>query len=214
MTDFGRRIGGGDMRKSVYDPNNDGVIALAQTEADMTSAVYDPVITAIQALLNAHHTRHENGGADEIDATGLTGIPVAPLLTDGTAGRKIRFAELLIDDGTNADTLKCTLFAKWNGDNIAVTDNIAKGATTGNYTLTADGKGLTIEATGITGNCVAAHAELMRGKCNVDVTSYCYAVTNDIYISLLEMLTGSIQDICALVDTGAPRLSILYVTDA
>ena len=31
MTDFGRRFG--DMFKSVYDPNKDGIIALAQTEA-------------------------------------------------------------------------------------------------------------------------------------------------------------------------------------
>lgn len=39
MTDFGRRLS--DMLKSDYDPDEDGVIAVAQTEADMTKAVYD-----------------------------------------------------------------------------------------------------------------------------------------------------------------------------
>ena len=39
MTDFGRRAG--EMLKSVYDSDDDGVIALAQTEADMKRSVYD-----------------------------------------------------------------------------------------------------------------------------------------------------------------------------
>jgi len=95
MTDFGRRVGGGDMlkamydpnedgvivspqtqadmTKSVYDPNEDAVIAVAQTQADMTKAVYDPVLAALQALAAAHKTQHQNGGDDEIACTGLVG---------------------------------------------------------------------------------------------------------------------------------------------
>lgn len=79
MTDFGRRAGQGDMLKSVYDPNEDGVIALAQTEADMTKAAYDPVINALIALAAAHKTQHQSGGSDEIDVTGLTGLPDADM---------------------------------------------------------------------------------------------------------------------------------------
>lgn len=33
--------GAGDMSKTTYDPNDDGVIAVAQTEADMKKTVYD-----------------------------------------------------------------------------------------------------------------------------------------------------------------------------
>ena len=73
MTDFGRRGGVGDMLKATYDPNLDGVIAVAQTEADMTQAVYDPTINALVALAAAHKTQHQNGGTDEISATGLVG---------------------------------------------------------------------------------------------------------------------------------------------
>ena len=73
MTDFGRRLGLGDMSKATYDPNDDGVIALAQTQADMIKAVYDPIVAALQALAAAHKTQHQTGGTDEIDCTGLVG---------------------------------------------------------------------------------------------------------------------------------------------
>jgi len=73
MTDFGRRLGLGDMSKATYDPNDDGVIALAQTQADMIKAVYDPFIAALQALAAAHKTQHQTGGTDEIDCTALVG---------------------------------------------------------------------------------------------------------------------------------------------
>jgi len=73
MTDMGRRPGGGDMLKSVYDCDDDGIIAVGQTQADMVKATYDPVIAAIQALAADHKTQHENGGSDEIDLTGLSG---------------------------------------------------------------------------------------------------------------------------------------------
>ena len=73
MTDFGRRAGVGDMLKSVYDPDLDGVIAVAQTKADMEKADYDPALAAIAALQADHDTQHEDGGTDEIDLTGLSG---------------------------------------------------------------------------------------------------------------------------------------------
>lgn len=71
MTDFGRRTGQGDMLKSVYDPNDDGVVALAQTEADMTKAVYDPALAAMATLLAAHNTQHQYGGSDAIKLDAL-----------------------------------------------------------------------------------------------------------------------------------------------
>ena len=62
-----------DMKRSVYDANLDGVIAIAQTEADMTKAVYDTVIDALIALAADHNAQHEDGGTDEISAAGLVG---------------------------------------------------------------------------------------------------------------------------------------------
>lgn len=54
MTDFGRRSGSGDMLKSVYDTNEDGVVDAAAATA-------------------AHKTSHQNGGTDEISVVGLSG---------------------------------------------------------------------------------------------------------------------------------------------
>lgn len=51
MTDFGRRAGTGDMLKSVYDTNDDGVVDQAP----------------------AHKATHQDAGSDEIILTDLTG---------------------------------------------------------------------------------------------------------------------------------------------
>ncbi|MBA7624091.1 hypothetical protein ES703_31495 [subsurface metagenome] len=88
MTDFGRKVGLGDMLKSIYDPNADEVIAVAQTEADMKKSVYDPnddgVIVVAQTeadmkksvydsnddgvvdVVPAHKATHDLGGTDEL----------------------------------------------------------------------------------------------------------------------------------------------------
>ncbi len=39
--EFGTPAGAGDMTKAIYDPNDDGVIAIAQTEADMKKSLFD-----------------------------------------------------------------------------------------------------------------------------------------------------------------------------
>jgi len=70
---------------------------------------------------------------------------------DGTAGRVLRALILIIEDGTNADTLKCTTTSSFNGDVIGVTDNIAKNATTGSFSLSAAGNALTVELADVTG---------------------------------------------------------------
>lgn len=76
MSEFGRRVG--DMLKSVYDPDKDGIIAIAQTEADITEAEVDSKISTHKSDANAHHAKlhkanHQSGGSDEIDLTGLSG---------------------------------------------------------------------------------------------------------------------------------------------
>ena len=97
---------------------------------------------------------------------------------DGTDGRVVRSSKLVIDNGTNANTLKCTLTSNFNGDAIAETDNIAKNATTGNYTLDSDGYVLLIEAAGLTGNAVKVlHVSILSTEsgtaltCDFTVTS-------------------------------------------
>ena len=57
-----------------------GQLALRWEDNDLGSAV--TLKELAQGDNSAHHARHESGGADEIDATGLTGIPdVSALVT-------------------------------------------------------------------------------------------------------------------------------------
>ena len=134
---------------------------------------------------------------------------------DGTAGRVLRDSYLKVEDGTNANTLKCTLVSRWNGDAIAETDNIAKGATTGNFTLHASGYQLTIEAAGLSGNAVAVlscspHANTSTVVLDPDGT----VTSNDIIITFYGATDGSLLDATVLVDTGSFRIRLTYLTDA
>ena len=214
MTEMGRRSGGGDMLKSVYDPNLDGVIALAQTQADMTKAVYDPVVAAIQALAAAHKTQHQNGGTDEINATGLTGIPVAPLLGDGTPGRVLRFSSLSIQNGTDPDTLKCTLSSRWNGDVIPTQDNVALDATTGHFKVNAPGRYLTILNTGLTGNMLFTVAHFRTNATNTIFLATTIFQADGILCRAMHPSDGTYMVLTDLVNVGDIVFDILYVTDA
>ena len=85
-----------------------------------------------------------------------SGIKTIPPTTDtikgdGTAGRVLRMMDLLIQDGTDANTIKVTARQIWNGDPVAVQDNIAKDSTVGNYALNANGYILSLLDSGITG---------------------------------------------------------------
>jgi len=135
---------------------------------------------------------------------------------DGTAGRVLRVSQLVIDNGTNASTLKCTLVSKWNGDAISVVDNIAKGATTGTYwTLDADGKILTIEASGLSGNMVAVlstrvHSNLTTTNLTIEAT----VLSNDIILCVQDADVGTNIDMTGIVDIGLFYVELTYITDA
>jgi len=202
------------MLKSVYDPNEDGVIAVAQTEADMKASVYQPQLAAVQALLAAHKTQHQNGGTDEINATGLTGVPVAPLLVDGVAGRVLRLIYFYLTDGTNVDTIKCNAFDVWNGDAIAAVDNIGRGATVGVFTLEADGQKLIIDSDAFSGNIKFSMVQIVRGDPTTYPTVYPEKYGNDLRLHFYEHGTATSIDIVAAIGLGQIRMLIAYITDA
>jgi hypothetical protein len=192
MTDFGTRTGQGDMLKADYDADQNGVV--------------DSV--------PGHHASHESGGSDEIDISGLTGTTPTALLADTTPGRVLREMLFAIDNGTNPNTLYCFSNARWNHTPIAVVDNIAKGATTGGFTLSADGTVLTITTDLLEGNVIMAIASIYRNVCNTIVTAVLNHSSNTILIRLSNAASGAILDLTALVDTGPTYLTVLYITDA
>ena len=125
------------------------------------------------------------------------------ILGDTTVGRVLRVSQLTIADGTNASTLKCTVASLWNGDTITETNNVAKDGTTGNFTLNAAGTLLTIEAAGLTGNCVAAFGFIASDASGVaNPTLDIKASGNDVLIAIKS--SGTAADLTARVDLGAP----------
>jgi hypothetical protein len=112
---------------------------------------------------------------------------------------------LTIEDGTNANTIKCTLTSVFNGDAIGVTDNISKGATTGNFTLSADGKQLTIEAAGLSANASVAISASGGASSGLAATFHLSVVSNDL------LITGY-ADLTATVDTLDVYVQLVYAT--
>ncbi len=186
----------------------------ADTLADLNLKVSDATLDGSGASRtpSAHSASHENGGGDEIDVSGLTGAGGDGILGDGVAGRVLRGFILAIVDGTNANTLKCTVNQRWNGDVISETDNIAKGATTGDFNLSADGKNLLIKATGLTGNALFAIANLYSNSTGTDYNSPCKALTNDILVNISDAGSAVYQDITVVADSGGIYIDILYIT--
>lgn len=168
-------------------------------------------------LTDVEAAQLENIGPTTISAAqwGIVGaLTTHPMGGDGTAGRILRLIELYITDGSNVATLKCQVVDKWNGDVIGITDNITKGVTTGHFTLSADGKSLTIEASGLTGNSLGALGFLNYNSTGTDYRMYVLASAGNIAMNVKNPITGANQDITTVVDTGFIYVIILYVTDA
>lgn len=279
MTDFGRRTGQGDMLKSVYDPNDDGVIAIAQTEANMVGSTWAPVIANIAAIANFHKERHQDGGSDEIDVTGLVGIPDADMLksvydpnddgviavaqteadmtkvvydvvlanivsahenhsdrhedggwdeisvlglvgTTPTAilgkaavGRRIRYSRVLVQDGTTANSLKLRFIAQFNGDTIAVTDNVIKGATTGNFKYSGSGWTFTILNAGLTGSVEQARGRIYLNSTGTSYHTLVEQTAEGIAFTLMTRTGGSELSWDNPVNLGEFRIDVIYITD-
>jgi len=192
MTDFGRRAGVGDMLKSVYDQNADNVV--------------DSV--------PAHKTTHQSGGADALNVTALVGTTPRAIQGDATPGRVERCMEVYIMDGSNADTINVSTLTSWNGDTIAMQDNLGKGGDETNYALDGDGFTLTIKAAGLTGNAVGVLSFSITGStCGTVYNMIATALNNDIVVLLSHATDGTQLDLTAAVDLGLLSLNVTYLTD-
>ena len=138
---------------------------------------------------------------------------------DGTAGRVLRVMRLKVEEGTNANTIKCTPLNVWNATTTpGTTDNITKdGVNTGNYNLAADGLTLLILAAGLGGNAVAVlSANIWANTSTVTTDLRVEVASNDIVIRVYDATNGDQKDIeDHYVEAGTEfYIYITYITSA
>ena len=141
------------------------------------------------------------------DGDGSVTLDHLGLLSDGTAGRVLRMGRLTIADGTNPNTIKCTFTNEHNATAIAVTDNIAKGATTGSFTLDAGGTVLTFFD-----NVLGCHGFVVSGIANNIYTAGVNKSGTAISARLRSATTN--QDLTVLADSDTYTISIIYTTSS
>ena len=136
------------------------------------------------------------------------------ILGDAAAGRVIRVLRVIINNGTNAATLKCSAVSVWNGDAVAEEDNLGKGGDTGNFALAAGGAILTIQDSGLSGTAVGIVAvSPVYNVCGTSVTVL-PGIAGGLVLHLYVSLTGAEPDLTTLVDTGQIQFLVTYITSA
>lgn len=135
---------------------------------------------------------------------------------DGTGGRVFRLSSLKVEDGTNADSIKCTLSSIWNGTTLAAEDNLADSGDTGNFNLNAGGDTITIEAAAFQGNVIAVLGTFTAYNNSdhmLDVAAT--ASSNNMVITYKYSGTGAVLDMPTELTAGEYILIyIFYITAA
>jgi len=241
MTDFGRRAAGAAVaHKTTHEDGGvdeisiEGLSGLSADKqvpkghyiggpkhipsplADLNDQITDAALddSGDPRTPSAHKASHQDGGADEISVAGLVGTTPRAVLGDATPGRVLRCSYIHFDDGSVADTLKCTLVALFNGDAIAETDNIAKDATTGDFALNATGTQLIILNTGLAGDARFVMANIIINATNQAAIAYPAIQGTGIRLELQGLSDGTPKDLTGLVDLAAFYVQLLYITDA
>ena len=222
-----------DVNTILYATTDDTPVALTVAASRIVGRKSTGNIVALTAAevltilgLEADLANLTEAEVDQLEAIGATTISAAqwgyvgalttdPIGGDGTAGRIMRVSYIVISNGTTGVGLKCTVGSIWNGDTIAETDDITKGATTGDFTLNAGGTVLSIEVSGLIANALAALAsDVVINACGTDITNNHSVSGNDIHVDLRNSTTGGTLDLTTLVDTGSITIVFCYLTDA
>lgn len=130
----------------------------------------------------------------------------------GGSNKHLRVLYGSIKNGTNANTLKCETVGGWQGDAIAETDNIAKNATTGDFTLNADGTELKIENSGLTDYVRIAWGDMYLNDTGTNVLFQVDHSGGDLRIRTRQLAAAALHDITSLVDSGDIYFMVYYIT--
>jgi hypothetical protein len=138
---------------------------------------------------------------------------------DGTEGRVLRLAKCVMAYSATANSIDVYLESLWNGDNVDSSGSpheITRGDGDTNWSYAADGKKLTIETAGLSGNVVLAIGVWTYANIDSSAFRLCRVgfESNDITIEFFgsDGVGTPIDDLFASGDSMECR--ILYMTDA
>lgn len=142
-----------------------------------------------------------------------TGHVHAYLGVDGSNNRKIRHSYLTIEDGTNANTIKCSVSNFWNGGSIATTDNIGKGNTVDGFTLDSDGKELTISNLYLGQAVLSVMPNQSENNSGTPVFIKPGVSSSNIVLTF-QRHDASDADLTLMADVGSIRVDLLYIAES
>jgi hypothetical protein len=178
-------------------------------------------VTTATTLVGGNKTLTMSQNATLDEAVALSSkIPktaaISGVTGSGTAG-VLRCSKIIVYDGTAANTIKCTVINLVNGDASAVTADIAKGATVGNFSLDAGGTLLKWLASGITGTFIEVLSATMHepsGTLTPTAIQCGNSGSNDMNMYLSKDSIGGVYDWTTISVGGYFIFRVLYMTDA
>ena len=210
MTTLSSLYGKGLVSDVAYPTGWDGETDIAPSK----NVVYDEMETKADKGINADITSMTGLDNDGIPVEKIDSGIERAILGDATKGRVLRISILEIYDGTNANTLKCELKNSFNGDTIAQTDNVAKNATTGDFTLDATGQFLKIENSGLSGTVLGVSGINFVNVTGITaINPLVLQIGGDIQLQVHTDQSGTRLDLTTIV-TSYMQLYITYITAA
>ena len=136
--------------------------------------------------------------------------PTGPAGSGGSAN--IRLTQITIEDSGTADRIACSGSNIYNGYNIAAATALAKGATEGYFSLSADGATLTIDSSAFSGvllmvigipNMVNSSGDALAVQTQI--------MTNTLYLTFRRNDSSKV-DLTSAVDVGSIIFDISFIT--
>lgn len=177
-----------------------GATDLTATFTEINNTVHNCTATAAEVSAVAHTGKYGTQGM---------------ILGDTTAGRVLRFSNLLVQDGVTASTITCTFASIFNGDTDSVS-NLPENTTNGNFNLSSGGLILTILDAGLTGTPVfawTAQISNINGNIGAEET-FIKTQVNASDIRIIIYIGDTPQNMTTWVDTHSFEITIGYITSA